>query len=58
MSTDEENLNVIREAITRLPPADRVKVETIADVFRSLENGNPLFMIAFALVGAEMAARK
>lgn len=57
-STDLDNLTFIRDAIARLPPADRTTVETLARIFRNLEHENPLAMIAFALVGAEVAARK
>ncbi len=57
MTPEKQVLYEVREAIEGLPEDDRVRVQVIAMTLRNILTDGPLAMMAFALVGAEQAAK-
>jgi len=47
----------IRDAISKLSEDDRIKVEVRAGTIRNIIGADEFALLAFALVGAEQAAR-
>lgn len=57
MSTEEQKvLFEIRSVVMRLDPEERKKVNAYAEMLRLCAAQHTSFAVAFALVGAEMAA--
>ena len=57
MTPEKIALYEIREMIETLPEEDRIRVQAIAMTLRNILTDGPLAMMAFALVGAEQAAK-
>lgn len=56
MNEHEQTLCDVRAEVDRLPTEERATVIKIAGVFRqSIVDGGPMALMAFALIGAEMA---
>lgn len=56
MTPEKIVLYEIRDAISKLPEDDRIKVEVRAGTLRGILSDGEHAAMAFALVGAEMAA--
>lgn len=59
MTEEQQTLEAIKAEIRKLSSANELEVLKIADAFRqAIKSTDGLGMLAFALVGAEMAARE
>lgn len=58
MTEEELTILAIKGAISELDITDQVKCINLADQFRKLVQSEPCGVLAFALVGAEMAERE
>lgn len=59
MTTEQQTLADVRKAIDELPASQREEVQNHAIWFRdTIAAEGPMAMLAFALVGAEMAAEE
>lgn len=58
MNAEQETLKEIQTIIDALPPMQSNRVLVIARLFRSITRDNEEARIAFALVGAELAAEE
>lgn len=56
MTEEEQTLLVIRGTIASLPEDDQIQVKVIASTLRNILKADPRAPMAFALVGAELAA--
>lgn len=56
MTDEEQTLLLIRGQIASLPEDDQIQVKCIATTLRNILSQDPRAPVAFALVGAEMAA--
>jgi hypothetical protein len=57
MNAERIQLLIIKDEIDKLPPVDKVKVQSIANQITSILDANPEHaMLALAWVGAEKAA--
>lgn len=54
---EDIQLYEVRKVILKLPEDDRIHVEAIAMTLRNILKNNPHASMAFALVGAEEAAK-
>lgn len=57
MTPEKIVLYEIKEAISQLSEDDRIKVEVRAGTIRNIISADEHAMMAFALVGAELAAK-
>lgn len=57
MTPEKIVLYEIRDAISKLSEDDRIKVEVRAGTIRNIISADEFALLAFALVGAEQAAR-
>lgn len=57
MNADQETLLVIRGTIASLPEDDQRRVQAIATTLRNILKEDGAAHMAFALVGAELAAQ-
>lgn len=57
MTDEEQTLLLIRGQIASLPEGDQIQVKAIAMTLRNILKQDERAPIAFALVGAEMAAQ-
>ena len=58
MTPEKLLLFEIKDAIANLSEDDRIKVECIAATLRNILRDNPHAAMAYALVGAELAANE
>ena len=58
MTNEEQTLQEVRAQIHQLSDEDHIRVTAIATTLRNITQADPLALLAFALVGAELAARK
>lgn len=58
MTPEKIVLYEIREMISKLSPDDQIKVEVRAGTIRNIISADEYALMAFALVGAEQAARE
>jgi hypothetical protein len=57
MTDEEQTLLLIRGTIAGMPEDDQIQVKCIATTLRNILEQDPRSALAFALVGAEMAAQ-
>lgn len=57
MTNEEQTLAEVRAEIGKLPGAAQIHVEAIAMTLRNIVKADELAPMAFALVGAELAAQ-
>jgi hypothetical protein len=57
MNDEELTLYAIKQAIAKLDQERRIRIEALAITLRNIVKDDPDAALAFALVGAEMAAR-
>jgi hypothetical protein len=57
MTDEEQTLLLVRGQIAGLPEDDQIQIKCIATTLRNILAQDPRAPIAFALVGAELAAQ-